>query len=305
MKKEMAALLLAAMLGFAGCGGETAKPAAGDAQAETRAVQTEMKTTGTAAAETAGATEETKHLNVQAANAEGGAPAETAAAADAARISGSAPEAGGAVRAAEEKAESRVLVAYFSWADNTVVRNEKAALASAMAHYENMGDAVSQEADAVSSASILPPGNAARIAGWIAEETGGDLYPIRTAAPYPDDYNDTLDRAADEKAANARPALADALPDLSRYDTVFIGYPNWWYTAPMAVFSFIDAADLSGKRVVLFCTHGTGGLAMSVRDIRAALPRDVRLSENVLGVYRAEVPRAKGKVLAWLAEVGR
>lgn len=302
MKKEMAALLLAALLGLAGCGGETARPAAGDAREETRAVQTgETKTAD--AAETAGAAEETKRLATQAASGEGAAPAETAAAADAARADGSAPEAGGAVRAAEEKAESRVLVVYFSWADNTIVRDEKAALASAMAHYENMGDAASQDADAVSSASILPPGNAARIAGWIAEELGGDLYAIRTAAPYPDEYNDTLDRAADEKAANARPALADALPDMSRYDTVFIGYPNWWYTAPMAVFSFIDAADLSGKRVVLFCTHGTGGLAMSVRDIRAALPKDVQLEENVLSVYRAEVPQAGGKVLAWLAEL--
>ena len=60
------------------------------------------------------------------------------------------------------------------------------------------------------------------------------------------------------------------IDNMDDYDVVFLGFPNWWYTAPMAVFSFIEEYDLSGKTVVPFCAHGTGGLAASVRDITAA-----------------------------------
>lgn len=92
--------------------------------------------------------------------------------------------------------------------------------------------------------------------------------------PYSSDYDQCLDRAADEKAQNARPALVNPVEDMSRYDVVFLGFPNWWYTAPMAVHTFLEEYDFSGKTIVSFVTHGTGGLASTIEDITADLPED-------------------------------
>ena len=70
----------------------------------------------------------------------------------------------------------------------------------------------------------------------------------------------------------ARPAVRDLPADIDGYDIVFLGYPNWWGTAPMPVFTFLEAYDFSGKTIVPFCTHGGGGLGRSERDIAAATP---------------------------------
>ncbi len=106
--------------------------------------------------------------------------------------------------------DSSILIAYFTWADNTQVENP---------------DAV--DVDATTSASVLPPGNAAKIAGWIQERTGGDLFSIIVEEPYSSDYDECLDRAADEKAEDARPVLVSHVEDMEQYDTVFLGFPNW------------------------------------------------------------------------------
>ncbi len=81
-------------------------------------------------------------------------------------------------------------------------------------------------------------------------------------------------------------------------------YPNWWYTCPMAIHSFIEENDLSGKKIVLFCTHGTGGLASSVEDIKESLPENCEVEENVLGVYRADITSAQDTVVDWLSQIG-
>lgn len=110
------------------------------------------------------------------------------------------------------------------------------------------------------------------MAAWIHDEIGGDVFSIQVNEPYPADYNECLDRVADEKSQNARPVLKNKVEKIEKYDIIFIGYPNWRYTAPMAVFSFLEEYDLSGKRVVLFCSHGAGGLASSVKDISTHCP---------------------------------
>lgn len=200
---------------------------------------------------------------------------------------------------------SDILIAYFTWADNTVVEDQEAALQSALSHYENMGDADEySEVDAISSASIVPPGNSARLAEWIQEKIGGDLFSIQVNDPYPSDYDECMDRAADEKAEDARPVLKSQVENIAQYDTVFIGYPNWWYTCPMAIHSFIEENDLSGKKIVLFCTHGTGGLASSVEDIKESLPENCEVEENVLGVYRADITSAQDTVVDWISQIG-
>jgi flavodoxin len=180
----------------------------------------------------------------------------------------------------------RILIAYFTWADNTIV-----------------ADPAAIDVDASTSASVLAPGNAAKLAQWIQQKTGGDLFSIKVTRPYSSNYNRCLERASEEKARNARPALTEYVENMDAYDVIFLGYPNWWYSVPMALFSFIERHNLSGKTVILFCTHGTGGLARSVQDITAALPNST-VARNVLGVYRNDVSSAQARVKRWLAEPG-
>lgn len=183
--------------------------------------------------------------------------------------------------------DSKILITYFTWAENTIVTNPSQI-----------------DVDAVTSASVLLPGNVAKMANWIQEEVGGELFSIKVKEPYSSNYDECLDRASEEKADSARPELETQVEDISKYDTIFIGYPNWWYTAPMAIFSFIENNDLSGKKIILFCSHGTGGLARSVRDIREVLPKDVKLETNVIGIYRDDIPEGQERIKNWLNEIG-
>lgn len=147
-----------------------------------------------------------------------------------------------------------------------------------------------------------PP--AAIVASYIHDAVGGDLFSIRVTDPYPSDYDECLDRAANERAQNARPELANRVENMDDYDIVFLGYPNWWYTIPMAIHSFVESYDFSGKTVIPFCAHGTGGLASSVRDLRSALGEDVTFIENAFGVYRPNTVGCRPEVNEWLAELG-
>lgn len=183
----------------------------------------------------------------------------------------------------EEAEGSHILIAYFTWADNTVVE-----------------DPSSVDVDATTSASVLAPGNAAKLAAWIQEAVGGDLHSIVVEEPYSSDYDECLDRAAEEKADNARPALTTHVENMEDYDIVFLGFPNWWYTLPMPVLTFVEEYDWSGKTVVPFVTHGTGGLSSTIRDLTAALPEDTTILEPI-GVYRPEVDTSQGAVQDWLA----
>lgn len=111
-------------------------------------------------------------------------------------------------------------------------------------------------------------GNTQRVAEYIQNAVGGDLFEIRTLRPYSDDYYECASQAKEEWNANARPELAAYLGDLSGYENIFVGYPNWWETCPMAVFSLLERADLSGKRIIPFCTNEGGGLGNSERDLK-------------------------------------
>lgn len=182
-----------------------------------------------------------------------------------------------------ETGNSNILIAYFTWADNTVVE-----------------DPSSVDVDATTSASVLAPGNATKLASWIQQEVGGDLHSIVVEEPYSSDYDECLDRAADEKAENARPALASHVDNMEDYDIVFLGFPNWWYTLPMPVLTFVEEYDWSGKTVVPFVTHGTGGLSSTIRDLTAALPEDVTILEPI-GVYRPEVDASQSAIQEWIA----
>lgn len=182
--------------------------------------------------------------------------------------------------------QNKILIAYFTWSDNTVVENPN-----------------SIDVDAETSASVLSPGNAELIANWIAEETGGDLFSIKTQNKYSSDYDECLNQARKERDNNERPALVGRVNNIDDYDVIFLGFPNWWYTCPMAVFTFVESYDLEGKTIIPFCTHGTGGLSRTIRDLKKLLPDNCEVLEPI-GVYRPEVKNSKNKVLDWLRKLG-
>lgn len=177
----------------------------------------------------------------------------------------------------------RILVAYFSWADNAVIEGK---------------------VDAVASPSVNAPGNVAQLASWVSQRTGGNLFSIQVTEPYSSDWDECLERANQERSENARPKLKESVENIENYDVVFLGFPNWWYGLPMAVLSFLEENDLSGKQIYLFCSHGTGGLAGTVDEMKEALPENAALSENVFDVNEEDAESSENDITGWLEELG-
>ena len=182
-------------------------------------------------------------------------------------------------------ADSKILIAYFTWADNTQV-----------------DDPSSVDVDASTSASVLSPGNTEKIANFIHEQVGGDMFYIVVDEPYSSDYDECLNRASDELSQQVRPAIVDTVENMNEYDVIFLGYPNWWSSCPMAIFSFIESYDLSNKTIIPFCAHGTGGLGRSVEDLQDALPNSTIL--DAFGVYRPDIDNCQDDVNQWLFDIG-
>lgn len=146
---------------------------------------------------------------------------------------------------AEAAAGHKILVAYFSRVGNNYVS----------------GEVVN-----------LPVGNTAAVAQMIHEKTGADLFEIKTVKNYPEDYHETTEVAKAEKNSNARPELVGNVPNLAEYDVIILGYPNWWGTMPMAVYTFLEKHDLTGKMILPLCTHEGSGMGSTERDIRKMQP---------------------------------
>lgn len=113
-------------------------------------------------------------------------------------------------------------------------------------------------------------GTTRRLAELIARETGGDLLELVPETAYPQDYNTVVAQAKRELQSGHRPALKTALPDLSAYDMVFVGTPNWWSSPAPPVLTFLEQADAKGAMVAPFCTHGGGGSGHIRRDMEKA-----------------------------------
>ena len=157
---------------------------------------------------------------------------------------------------------------------------------------------LADDVDAVASPSVIPPGNVQELAQWVQEESGGDLFSIRVTDPYPSDWDACLERANEERGNDARPELQENVENIADYDVVFLGYPNWWYGVPMALLSFLEQNDLSGKQVYLFCSHGTGGLANSVNIITEAVT-DAGISDNIFDCYEEEAHNSQEEIRNW------
>lgn len=186
----------------------------------------------------------------------------------------------------EAAAQSSLLVAYFSYAENA---------------------ALPDDVDASASASIQPwngalTGNTGVVADMIAQATGADLFSIRTVEQYPDTYDATLDQGQQEQSDGARPELATHLENLDSYDTIFLGFPNWWGDMPMAVYSFLDEVDLSGKTVIPFVTSGGSGFSNTISTIQQMEPQAT--VQEGLSIGASSATGAQQQVESWLSELG-
>ncbi len=137
------------------------------------------------------------------------------------------------------------------------------------------------------------------VAKSIQELTGADIFEIERKEPYPEAYTPTTEVAEAEKNANARPELKAYLPDtvIAQYETIILGFPIWWHTAPMPVLSFLNYYDLNGKNIITFCTSGGSGIDESTEDIKS----------NAKGATVTEGRRfsgaSDGNIRSWLEEL--
>lgn len=142
-------------------------------------------------------------------------------------------------------------------------------------------------------------GNTREIAHRIHQVVGGDIIEIQPVAPYPDDYNKVVKQAKVELNAGYKPPLKTKIENIGSYDFIFLGSPNWLNTIAPPVQSFLSQADLSGKIIVPFITHGGGGSGRSVADI-AALCQDSTILDAL--VVRGGKPE-KNAIAEWLSKV--
>ena len=177
---------------------------------------------------------------------------------------------------ASARSDQRVLVVYFSRAD------------------ENTG-----------GVGYIEKGNTKILAEMIAERTHGDIFEIKTVKPYPKEYRPVTEAAKQEKEENARPEIVGELPDLSKYDVVFLGYPIWWSDMPMPVYTFLDRENFAGKIILPFCTHEGSGLSDTQRSIADVTKADVREGFALQGHIAQKSPEeARTALYEWMSKQG-
>ena len=150
----------------------------------------------------------------------------------------------------------------------------------------------------------IEQGNTHIVAELIASATGGTLFRIEPATPYPDDYRACTEVAQREKRSKARPALVGDIA-AEEYDVIFLGYPNWWGDLPMCVYTFLKQHDGQGKIVIPFCTHEGSGLSDTENRLQEACRGASVLNGLAVrgSVAQNEREKAWKQVLEWLKQL--
>ena len=295
LKKNVLAILLAAALALSctacGSSNDTQSTASGSAEtatSEESSSQEEETATSTDASEEAESSADASEETSASAESSEEADASTESAAE----TGSEPseeaptsteESADETASSEQSSGSNILIAYFTAAENSGVD------AVASASYSTInGEAV---------------GRLRAIADMIQQNTGGDLFSIRTSVVYPTDGGELINYAAQEQDENARPELISHIENLDQYDTIFVGYPNWGAALPMAVYSFFDEYDFSGKTIIPFNVHNGSRFSHTIQTIQELEP-DADVIEDGFTVNERDVAEAGEDVAAWLEELG-
>ena len=152
----------------------------------------------------------------------------------------------------------------------------------------------------------ITEGNTAIVAKMIAEVTKADIFEVKLKNDtYPTAYKALTEVALAEKKANARPEIVGNVTNFADYDVVFIGTPNWWADMPMALHTFIDANDWSGKIVAPFVTHEGSGLSSIPSKIKTATNAEILEGFAIYGhIAQNDREQAKEKVINWLNKLG-
>lgn len=151
------------------------------------------------------------------------------------------------------------------------------------------------------SAATPRMNNTELLAQMIRQKTGADLFQIQTEQVYPVDHSENSEIAGREKDENARPVLTTHVENMAQYDVVILGYPIWWYTAPMAIRTFLEEYDFAGKRIVPYATSLGAGIGESIRDIEGLCP-NAEVAEGLLITNGSE--GCDEAVTQWLTELG-
>lgn len=146
----------------------------------------------------------------------------------------------------------------------------------------------------------LEVGNTEVAAGIIRELTGADMFKIEQQQEYPKSYNECIAKAKDDQRRGARPALKAFPESIEQYDTIYLGYPNYWSTMPMAVFTFLEHFDFSSKTIKPFCTHEGSGMGVSEQDIKKICKGAV--VKKGLAIRGGGVRNAKEDIERWIKE---
>lgn len=162
--------------------------------------------------------------------------------------------------------ESKILIAYFSLPENADTSGV---------------DAVAGASIVLNNEKVL--GNTEYMAYAIQEAVGGDLFRIETVQQYLLEHEPLVEMADEEQNSNARPELLNRVENMEQYDTIFLGYPNWWGDMPMPLYTFLEEYDLSGKTIIPFSSHGGSGFSRTESTIAQMQP-NASVSENGLTV---------------------
>ena len=145
------------------------------------------------------------------------------------------------------------------------------------------------------------------MAHWIADETGGDIVRVTAKEAYPDDYDETVDRAKKERDDNARPEIEVDLTEeqLKEYDTVFFGFPVWWYDLPMPMWTFLESYDFAGKTIIPFISHeGTSNGGSAFQNMKGLAPDANIRSDDYLSIRGGKVDSSEQDVRSWVSGLG-
>lgn len=177
-----------------------------------------------------------------------------------------------------------------------------------IAYFSVPEDVDTEGIDADAGASIVVDdgqvkGNLEYTAGIIQQTTDGDLLRIETVDQYPLDHETLVDQAADEQDQEARPELAFQIENVDQYDTILLGYPNWWGDMPMPLYTFLEENDFAGKTIIPFTVHGGSGFSDTV-DTIAQLQPDAQVSSDGLSISRNDVADAADEITSWAEGLG-
>ncbi len=145
-------------------------------------------------------------------------------------------------------------------------------------------------------------GHLRTLAEWVADESKGELFRILTVNPYPESYTEAIMRSKEELNNNTLPELATHIPPeiMAKYNTIYIGFPIWWYDVPMPVRTFAKEYDFAGKKIIPFFSHqGTSDGGQSAKTLKAIFPKSEVVSD-MLSIRGTKAKDSEAAVRAWV-----